>query len=71
MRNFLKSLLVVLGSILIGFGFGMITVNFIILGGAGYWIITVASLILGGFLIAMGLTKKETKGEKTNSNEAD
>jgi hypothetical protein len=49
---------------LIGFGLGMIIANLVTPGGAGYWVITVVGLILGGFLIAMGLTKKEEKTVK-------
>ncbi len=69
MRNLLKILLVVLGGILIGFGIGMIIADSTALGGLEYWIIIVVSLILGGFLMAIGLTKKEKKVDKEEAFE--
>jgi len=64
MQNALKILLIILGGMAIGFGLGMITADSFVPGEIEYWAITVVSLILGGFLMAMGLTKKEKKIDK-------
>ena len=60
-ENFLKSLLLVLGILLIGFGLGLIVGREIIVNQYQYLIGIVGSLILGGFFLALGRKKKPSK----------
>lgn len=59
MLNFISKLLIVLGSVLIGIGFGVIigwqteAKDYI------YWLVLCGALIIGGFLLAWGVTSKE------------
>ena len=64
MPGILKILLVFLGGLLIGFGLGMVAAISVVSTQMQYWVIIVVSLILGGFLMALGLTKKEKKRVK-------
>jgi len=72
-ENFLKSLLLVLGILLIGFGLGLIVGREIIVNQYQYLIGIVGSLILGGFFLALGRKKKPSKKiskfeEENNTN---
>jgi|AntAceMinimDraft_8_1070364.scaffolds.fasta_scaffold339613_1 hypothetical protein len=57
-ESFLKPLLSILGTLLIGFGLGLIVGREIIVNQYQYLIGIVGSLILGGFFLALGRNKK-------------
>ncbi len=53
----LKHLFLFLGSIIIGFGLGLITGSYFVLSLASLWLFIIISLIGGGFLLALSLRR--------------
>lgn len=60
MTKFLKVLYCILGSLLVGFGLGLVMANFLIteFTGIKYWLIISGILILGGFFLGLSFIKK-------------
>ena len=61
-QGIFKLLLLTSGTLLIGFGLGLIVGREIIVNQYQYLIGIVGSLILGGFFLALGRKKQITKG---------
>lgn len=66
MLNFVSKLLVVLGSVLIGMGFGVIVGWQTEAKDYVYWIVLCVALIVGGFLLAWGATSKEKPPQQSD-----
>ena len=62
----LKHLFLFLGSLIIGFGLGLITGKYFALSFSSLWLLIIISLIGGGFLLALSLrhTAKVIKTER-------
>ena len=73
----LKQLLLFLGSIIIGFGIGLISGSYFNLSPTSFWLLVIGSLIGGGFFLALSLRRtakpdriiEEGKEKLESSNE--
>ena len=63
MPKVIAQILVILGSILIGLGIGIMVGQATEWKEYLYWLSLAASLILGGFILALGMTGKKEKKE--------
>ncbi len=63
MAKFLKILFCILGSMLVGFGLGMMMASFLstTITGMKYWLMVSGILILGGFFLGLGFIKKSAR----------
>lgn len=59
----LKQLLLFLGSIIIGFGIGLISGSYFNLSLTSFWLLIIGNLVGGGFLLALSL-RRSTKPKK-------
>ncbi len=62
MTKFFKVVFCVLGSLLVGFGLGLVISSFLIMeiAGLNYWLMASGILVLGGFLLGIGFVKKSS-----------
>jgi uncharacterized membrane protein len=69
MPSFLKTILVILGSVLIGIGIGLIVAENYKIEKNYYWLFVIFSLILGGFFLGFGAVGSEEKEKKQEEGE--
>lgn len=63
MTRFFKVFFSLLGSLLVGFGLGMMMASFLsaTITGMKYWLLVSGILVLGGFFLGLGFIKKVPK----------
>ncbi len=63
MTKFLKATFCIIGSMLVGFGLGMMMANYLsaTITGIKYWLMVSGILVLGGFFLGLGFIKKVPK----------
>lgn len=64
MTKIIKQLLIILGSLLVGSGIGIIAGQGFNVNEGTYWLIVIGTLVLGGFILAVGMMTKEEKKEQ-------
>ena len=61
MAKFFKNFFVILGSLLIGLGIGLIIPGAVQIEEGYYWLVIIFALILGGFFLGLGIIAQASK----------